>query len=165
MQAQRSRLGPPPSWTTILKATLGGSLIGAFAAIGAAASTPDPNSAVVMPGAVIAVAMLFRRRIRAWAIVVSAILAAILSGPLWLAFNAAHAGRWFLVADAGLCPVAAVAVARLLSLMSPAIMAASQSADQFDGTEPARQPGAAPPPPASDPAAPPLPADLLQPPQ
>jgi hypothetical protein len=115
-----------------------------------------------MPGAVIAVVMLFRRRIRTWAVIVSAILAGILSGLLWLAFNAAHATHWVLPADAGLCPIAAVGVARLLMLITSASMDSREPADEAAGTTPAWRPGTTVPLPAIDPAAPPLPADLIQ---
>lgn len=158
MQARHLRLGPPPSWGTIIRATLSCSLIGVIAAVGQAAVTPDPNSVVVMPGSVIAVSMLFRRRIRLWAIIVAAILAAILAGLLWLAFNGAHAARWVLVADAGLCPMAAIAIARLLTFLAPATAVASRPADEI----PAQQPSTATSAPASDSAEPPLPADLIQ---
>lgn len=165
MTAWRDRLGPPPSWSAIVKATLSCSLIGVLAAIGVAASAPDPTSVVVIPGAVTAATMLFRRRFPAWAVIVSIMLAGILSGPLWLAFNSAHATRWALVADAGLCPIAGVAVARLLEFMNPEIMITSQPAEGVHEKESVQRPGTAMGSPTRDPVAPPLPADLIQPPQ
>jgi len=158
VQLQRSRLGPPPSWAATVRATLSGSLLGVIAA---AAAARNPNAVVIMPGGVIAVTMLFRSRIRTWVVIVSAILAGILSGLLWLAFNGAHATQWVLAADAGLCPIAAVGVARLLTLIAPVAMVVGQPADEVPGTTPARQSDSTAPP-ATDDAAPPLPADLIQ---
>jgi hypothetical protein len=125
--------------------------------------TPDPNAVVVMPGAVVAATMVFRRRIRAWAIIFSAIVGAVLSGPLWLSFNIVHAARWVLVADAALCPMAALGVAWLLTHIRPAATVTGSPTGDVSDTEPAGLPNVATSPPSSDPAEPPLPADLVQP--
>ncbi len=107
-----------------MKSTVLASLVGAalasFIALQPAAqpgqaTTPTGYAAIL--GGIVAVSMLIQRRVKFWIIAVAMITAAILSGAWWGILGAVHAAQWAGAADAGLCPIAGVAVAWLLTLI------------------------------------------------
>jgi hypothetical protein len=168
---------PVPSWASVTRGTLIGSLIGvivAFAAIWAR----SPNWIPVLPGAGAAAWLLWRRWIRIWVIVVSALVAGVLAALVWWPFYSAHVVLWSLAANAGVCPIAGVSVARLLTLIRPVTLVArpqvspatmAQLGQLYRGSRirspvlPPGDPGELPSPQSDpgEPPPPPLPADLI----
>jgi hypothetical protein len=123
VQKRTIRGGPPPSWAKIVKLTLLASLLGAAVASFIALQPPPPGQATTptgyaaILGGITALSMLMQRRVKFWIIAVAVITAAILSGVWWAILGAVHAAQWAGAADAGLCPIAGVAVAWLLTLI------------------------------------------------
>jgi hypothetical protein len=124
VQKRAIRGGPTPSWAKIVKSTLLASLVGvALASFIAVQPAPSPGQATTptgyaaILGGITAVSMLVQRRVKFWIIAVALITGAILSGVWWAILNAMHAAQWAGAADAGLCPIAGVAVAWLLALI------------------------------------------------
>jgi hypothetical protein len=108
-----------PSWPAIVWMTMLASLAGALLQAGLAAGTAQPNPVGIYPGGAAALALLYRRGAGVPTMAVAVVVAAVSAGLLWLVFASAHATRWVTVADAVLCPLAAITTARLLTLARP----------------------------------------------
>lgn len=113
------RYSARPSWPAIARMTALASLAGAVLQAGLAADTARPNPVGVYFGGAAAVALLYRRGAGVPTIAVAVVVAAVSAGLLWLVFAGVHATRWVTVADAVLCPLAAITTARLLTLARP----------------------------------------------
>jgi hypothetical protein len=104
------------SWLGVVRATALAGLCGALLEAGIAAGTAQPNPIGVLPGATTALVLLYRRGVGGLTITMAVVAAVASSGLIWLAFASLLVTRWVTVADAVICPLAAVAVARLLML-------------------------------------------------
>jgi hypothetical protein len=119
-----------PSWPAIARMTALASLAGALLQAGLAASAAQPNPVGVYPGGAAALALLYRRGTGVPTMVVAVVVAAVSAGLLWLVFASVHATRWVAVADAVLCPLAAITTARLLTLARPQTRSGARDDEQ-----------------------------------
>jgi hypothetical protein len=93
------------------------SLAGAVFEVLLLAGSSQPSPIGAWPACGIALGLLMRRGVGVRVLVVSVAASCVLAGALWTVFASVQAARWVMVADAALCPVAAVAVAWLTGVV------------------------------------------------